>query len=292
MATDTLERCQLCGSGLTASSRLPRTGRPITGGRIRRCSGCGAAHISPLPSGEELARLYGQQYYDDFQASHGIDGGNETVAPFLRERLATIESQTRVGRLIDLGCAMGHFVAHARTKGWEALGVETSHWAAERARSMYGVPVYEGSLQDVQIEAGSVDVIHANHVIEHIVDPRTTLKAARHLLRPGGLLVLEVPNEFDVALADRFLGRIHAAVVGIPAMTYHVWFFTKRSLALLAAQAGFVSIRVRRVRHGASTASRLPLGSVGKSLLYGIESLLDQGPNIELFAATPQAGHD
>lgn len=282
----TEERCRLCGCALSQDRKLPRTGRPITGGFIRACASCGSAQVSPLPTTEELDRLYVENYYEEFRTSVGISGGNERVAPFLVERLETIESHVGKGRLMDLGCAMGHFVAHAGASGWDATGVEKSHWAAETARKRYGVTVHEGELANAPYEPHSLDVVHANHVIEHLTDPAETFRLVHGLLRPGGLFVIEVPAELDLALADQVFSRLHPETTTPPEVTHHLYFFTERGLTTIARQAGFEEVRTRHVRHAAVTDSRLPLGSVIKRALYGAERLLGQGTGIEMYART------
>lgn len=286
----TQERCRLCGSSIGQEGKLPRTGRPITGGSIFTCEACGAAQVRPIPTTEELDRLYVEEYYEEFRSTVGINGGNETVAPFLVRRLEAIESLVGKGRLIDLGCAEGHFVAHAELRGWTAVGIEKSSWAAEAARVRYGVAVHECDLADAPFEPHSIDVVHANHVIEHLSDPAETFRLVHNLLRPGGLFVIEVPAEFGLALADRVFALLHPETAQPPELTYHLYFFTERSLAEVARRTGFQQPRTRRVRHGANTDSRLPLGSLAKRALYGLEGLLGDGPGIEMYArAGPSA---
>jgi SAM-dependent methyltransferase len=244
--------------------------------------------VSPLPTAEQIDQLYVEDYYEEFLATAGITGGNETVAPYLVQRLDAIESYIGKGRLVDLGCAMGHFVGHAASRGWDAVGIEKSQWATEAARELYGITVYQGELADAPLKPHSIDVVHANHVVEHLTDPAETFRLVHNLLRPGGLFVIEVPAEFRPALADRVFARLHPEVAAPPEVTYHVYFFTERSLITVARQAGFQQVRTSHVRHGENTDSRLPLGSLAKRALYGAERLLGDGPGIEMYAHADQ----
>jgi O-methyltransferase len=96
-------------------------------------------------------------------------------------------------RLLDLGCGNGFFVAWARLLGWDACGVEADRVSAAIAREVSGAQIHE-SLDALPLADGSLDVITANHVLEHLVDPAAALAHCRRLLRPGGTLYVGVPN--------------------------------------------------------------------------------------------------
>ncbi|HLQ61087.1 MAG TPA: class I SAM-dependent methyltransferase, partial [Candidatus Acidoferrales bacterium] len=194
------EACRLCEGPLAPMGAVPASLRPVTGGDVLRCTSCASLQVLPVPSPQELARLYEEDYWAEFRARWGIRGGDTEVAPQLKLRLREIESRLATGRLLDLGCAMGHFVAHARDQGWEAIGVEPSVAAAEEGRRRYGVTIHNCVLEAAPIPPASQDVVHSNHVIEHLPDPVGTLRTAFRMLRPGGILVAEVPQELATPL--------------------------------------------------------------------------------------------
>jgi len=238
-----------------------------------------------MPERIDLSAVYVEDYYESFRATHGIVGGDQAVSAFLASRLLRIEAQVGVGHLVDLGCAEGHFVAHARSRGWNAVGVEPSQWAARAARRRYGVTVFNSDLADAPIEPGSVDVIHANHVIEHLVDPIGTLRVARRLLRRGGLLVLEVPYELRAPLADRLFQLAKRQPQAPAESSYHLFFFSPRGLQLAVEGAGFEAVKMSTVRYSPPPESRLPFGAHAKRALFAIERRLMAGPNLEVVAA-------
>src|SRR2546423_11870361 len=98
-------------------------------------------------------------------------GGDREVAPYLRRRLEELASYREKGTILDLGCGEGAFVAYARNRGWNAVGVETSAWAAESGRKRFGVTIFDVPFEQVPIAPGSLDVVHTNHVLEHVTDP-------------------------------------------------------------------------------------------------------------------------
>ena len=256
---------------------------------MRGCAICGSARVAPLPGEQSADELYTESYYEEYIAGAGMAGGVSTASPALRARLDALERQMQPGRIVDLGSALGTFVAYAKARGWDALGIEPSIWAAEEARRRYGIEVHSATLESAPIPPASVDVVHANHVIEHLTDPLSTLAAALRILKPRGLLVIEVPQELRRPLADRVFGRLHPELYRrpSPSPTYHVTFFTVHGLASLARRAGFVIESARTVRHLRSTESRFPLGVAAKEALYALEERLQSSPDIELVGVRP-----
>lgn len=101
----------------------------------------------------------------------------------------------RRGRLLDVGCGAGYFLDAARAAGWQASGVEVSPVAAQVGRERLGLEIYQGTLTDAQFAAGHFDVVTMFEVLEHLRDPASTLAEAWRILRPGGVLAIQVPND-------------------------------------------------------------------------------------------------
>ena len=220
-------------------------------------------------------------------AGAGMIGGNTEVSAVLRSRLVELERHLmRKGRLLDVGCGLGLFVRHAVDQGWDAAGLETSEWAAREGAKRYGITIHHAELDDAPVEPSSFDVVHFNHVMEHVLDPVAEMQAARNLLRPGGVLVVEVPQEIRYPLSDRVFRALHPELYLTPPpdVTHHLIFFTVAGLRSAAKRAGFTGARAHTVRHIKTDESRLPLGVPVKRLLYWTEAALETAPDIELWA--------
>jgi SAM-dependent methyltransferase len=141
------------------------------------------------------------------------------------------------GRLLDVGAGKGHFLAAARGRGWDVVGVELSEASARRARATYGLEMLVGDVLEIEL-AGSFDVITLWHVLEHVADPGALLDRVRGLLAPGGRLVVSVPNNrsFQARLFGEHWFHIDEA--------NHLFHFTPRSLAMLLLRRGFEPERV------------------------------------------------
>jgi SAM-dependent methyltransferase len=98
------------------------------------------------------------------------------------------------GRLLDVGCGNGAFLAKMRDLGWEVVGVKPDPEAARVAREDFGVTVFEGRLEEAGLSDGSLDTITMHHVIEHISDPVDVLRECYRILKPSGILVIVTPN--------------------------------------------------------------------------------------------------
>ena len=119
------------------------------------------------------------------------------------------------GTLLDIGCAAGFLLDEARKDGWDVYGVELSEWAVKHAREKMGLKnVCQGTLTEAQFPANFFDVVVMTDVIEHLIDPKTTLDGIRLLLKPNGMMCCNTP---DVnSLMSRILG---AKMVGDQAVS-------------------------------------------------------------------------
>jgi SAM-dependent methyltransferase len=150
------------------------------------------------------------------------------------------------GRLLDLGCGNGRFVAWARLVGWDTYGVESDPVSAAIARRISGAAIY-ASLADLPVGDEAFDVITANHVLEHLPDPAATLARVHRLLQPGGTLYICVPNWNSFG---RYL--FGTGWIGLEP-SRHLVMFDRRRLRRLVEQTGFhvESVRTTMTRERA-----------------------------------------
>lgn len=138
----------------------------------------------------------------------------------------------RPGRLLDVGCGNGQFLAIMRTLGWDVCGVDVDEKALAVARHRFGVPVHHGMVEQVGLPGAAFDAVTLHHVIEHVPDPVRTLRECGRVLRPGGRIVVVTPN-ID-SLGHR-LFRARWLGLDVPR---HLSVFSVRSLRRAAEAAG------------------------------------------------------
>jgi SAM-dependent methyltransferase len=96
-------------------------------------------------------------------------------------------------KAVELGCAAGRYLSRLAAAGWDPVGVEPSESASATAREC-GFDVWTGVLHEVPLPAHSFDCATAWMVIEHVIDPVSDLKQLHDVLKPGGQLLISIPN--------------------------------------------------------------------------------------------------
>jgi SAM-dependent methyltransferase len=214
----------------------------VTGNRpgFLACS-CGVTSLTPFPSASGTAELYQENYYQEATGERFLTLAERFVVALRGLRVkAILRRQPGPGRILDLGCGRGELLELFERQGWKAMGTQISQTAAEAARALRGVDVRLGELPQMGLEGASFDVITAFHVVEHLQDPALYLREARRLIRPGGLLLVEVPNL--ACPGFRLLGT-RDLCFDYP---HHLFFFTPDSLGGLLGEAGF---KVEEISH-------------------------------------------
>ncbi|MEX2527300.1 MAG: class I SAM-dependent methyltransferase [Gemmatimonadota bacterium] len=232
-------KCEVCGS--TRSEPVYQ----VEGFSIVRCSQCRLVYVLNPPAPDATGDLYDDAYWEgtDVPGYGGYEAREASKRLHARSLLALVETHApRVGRLLEVGCAYGYFLDEARRLGWEVQGLEPSPPAARFARDRMGLPVTEERLEDFARGWGDdpagkpsvgYDAVVLWDVIEHLPEPRTTLQAARELLRPGGILALSTGD------VDSFASRIHGKDWSLITPPWHLFYFSRRTLSTLLEGVGF-----------------------------------------------------
>lgn len=229
--------CNLCGQDNAKLLYRPR----LSPGPVVCCHNCGLVYVNPIENPERLAggdhnkiasfveRQYKQVYLTETRVKRKL----------YMEILDRIESVTsRIGTLLDLGSYLGLFMQAAESRGWRCKGIEPERDAWQFSVQELGLDVCLGTLSTCTFEPQSFDAIVLLQVLEHVLDPRQTLRQIRRLLRPNGVLLVEVPN-IDCP-SFKILGKWHRHFAA-----HHFTFFTAKTLTELLGQCGFQVLDVR-----------------------------------------------
>lgn len=249
-------RCNLCGFDGTEPYREGYDWQ--LGGselfRLVRCRRCGLVYLNPRPSPGEIGQYYPADY-EPFTRSGDSHSGRLARWGYkrhLNKRCTTVMDRKGSGRLLDVGCATGEFLARMKEYGWQVQGVEPSPAAAEIARQDYGLDVRTGDLGQAYFPDRAFDAITLWDVLEHLHDPSAALTEIHRILDDDGLLILELPNpqSFDASLFGPFW-------IGLD-MPRHLYVFPPAPLAAMLKQSGF-RIAARRCASGGYGAFVLSL---------------------------------
>jgi SAM-dependent methyltransferase len=243
-AASTAEACVLCGAA----------GRPWLekrGFRLRACAACGVGYLPPAQRPRDLAALYSSDYFEG-QSEHGYPSylrDRDLARRNFDRRLDWIEGLHAPGRLLEVGAAYGFFLAQARRRGWDVLGVEIAPDCAAEAERQSGARVLAGDFLEAPL-SGPFDVVCMFDVIEHLPDPLAALRRARELLADGGMLVVETGDRRSPWA--RLLGR-RWYFVDPP---QHLVYFDAGSLVDALRRAGFGGpVHTRRLGRRVSLAN-------------------------------------
>jgi SAM-dependent methyltransferase len=203
---------------------------------LLRCTRCRSA----VTTGEAVPALYETgAYKPGTPRLHAV--ARPALDRFDRRRLALVHAlRAPPARLLDVGAGRGRFVLAAARDGYQAAGLEPSARGIEAAAAI-GADVTQASIEDAQVDGASVDVITLWHVLEHLEDPGAALSRVRGWLRPGGGLLVGVPNLDSLQARLGGEGWYH---LDVPRHRIH---FTSAGIQALLGRQGFEVVSVRHV---------------------------------------------
>lgn len=208
---------------------------------VIECEECGFIHINPVPTMEELKKIYNEEYYSiekPLYLKHTKEDldwwkmvHNERYDMFEKH----LPPERR--RILDIGSGPGYFLLHGKERGWQTLGIEPSAQAAAHGRTL-GLEIIEDFLDgNTAKKMGAFDVVYMNDVLEHIPNPYDMLNLAHNLLNPDGLVCVVVPNDYNP-----FQYALRTACDYKPwwlSPPHHINYFNFESLNRLLSKTGF-----------------------------------------------------
>lgn len=221
--------CNLCSSTEVAVlANHSRSGKPL---RTLICRECGLVWSDPLP--HHLHDFYENNYRITYKGNyypkpkHILRAGNLALSRH-RKINRLLESPLAI---LDVGSGGGEFCYLLQSLGHHVQGIEPNKGYAEYSIREYGLNIQVGFVQDVVIPLQSFDLITIWHVLEHTENPFTVLSKLHSLLKPEGILIVEVPNIEAICQSPK--STFHEA---------HIYHFNIATLTGLAEKAGFTKI--------------------------------------------------
>jgi len=198
-----------------------------------RCRRCGLMYLNPRPTAEEIVRYYPRDY-----RPHQPINKDASLLMRLENwygmyklcRAVTTHANVKSGRILDIGCSTGSFLDAMRGRGWKTYGVDIGTEAARYAREHLGLDVFVGTLHEACYPDEFFDVVTLFNVFEHLHQPQATLVEVARVIKPGGLLVISVPN--PACIEARIFGRYWAGLDPPRHLYIHSRFTIEKALAL------------------------------------------------------------
>jgi len=233
------DSCPLCGSGRDQQQVVTPHVYGDKGGMraFYYCGGCDVRYQYPALTEEEEAKFYAAEFEGFMAGRSGTAGGWQGAESHIRSNESTRLRRMKYlsphlfpgASILEVGCSSGFMLFPLKDNGYKCLGVEPSGVFSEYVRSR-GVAVYS-SLDDLveNCPGQKFDIIQHFFVLEHITKPQAFLELQLALLKPGGKIILEVPNAadplysvYDIPAFERFYWSLA-----------HPWYFSEASLRFL-----------------------------------------------------------
>lgn len=218
------------------------------------CTQCGFAFADRLPAQSAFDRYYAEMSKYEYEQRGGRESASdlarfEAIAEEVRPFIPSAEA-----RILDLGCSTGRLLAIIRAKGFpNVCGLDPAPGCAREAKELYDVPVYTGSLTQNNLPREPLDFILMIGVLEHIRELDPALATLAGILRPGGRILMEVPDALGFAdWPDAPFQQFS---------TEHICFFSRTSLTNLMARGGFRVVHHRVLARNYTPSTVMPVVS-------------------------------
>jgi SAM-dependent methyltransferase len=194
-----------------------------------QCDDCGLVFLNPQPNEDEWARI-----------SNSNGTGDASSKP--NERLRQIQRYhgTGTGRLLELSCGSGDFLASAEEAGWQTTGIEYSPATCEQAqRRLKNGQVLCGHLALEKLAPDQFDLCVISYALEDVRSPRDFLGGIHRVLKPGGMLFATAHSATpwpDRSSRKRSSGELKAE---------HLTYFDSQTLQTALFKSNFRGIIVR-----------------------------------------------
>lgn len=240
---ETLSACPRCAA-TTLVPALSVTDHSVTKEvfQLTDCTACNFRFTNPRPTQAEIGRYYQSEGY----ISHTNSSASLQDRLYHLARKRTLHTKYQLlrrlqphGKVLDIGCGTGEFLAYLMSRGYLVHGVEPNLKAREQVIGNHGIPVMP-SIEQVPAQE-QFQVVTMWHVLEHVPDVRATFKKLFALLADRGILVIAVP---DRGSWDATHYGLNWAAWDVPR---HLSHFRQEDVHALLHEHGFVRVATKRM---------------------------------------------
>nr|MBI4156734.1 class I SAM-dependent methyltransferase [Candidatus Woesearchaeota archaeon] len=246
-------KCNLCNSTMNIVFEKDMYNIGKAKFNLVKCLNCKLIFVDPLPNSTQRKEMYSKDYFETNKLSGTREKGymedQEYYEQDFKNILRIVKKYKRNGRFLDIGCAAGYFLNLARKYGYQVHGVEISKFASEFARKKFKLDVFNGELENAKFKDNFFDIVVAANVLEHVEDPNKFLLEIKRILKPNGILVIDIPTYVNspyykivklisgMFKKDKDVAKMFK--VNQEKMPYHLYEFSPRNLKMMLKKLGF-----------------------------------------------------
>ena len=187
--------------------------------------------------------FYGKDYWLNHQNELGFPDIIKRSREDLSERCvywlkSILSHKMPLGKSLELGCSHGALVALMKFNGFEAQGLELSNWVVQFATKTFGIPVFCGKIEELNVEPNSLDCIVMIDVLEHLTTPLETLNLVARALKRDGILVIQTPCYRDIESTYEQMVDKQDVFLQMMKEKEHLYLFTVNGLKILLNKIG------------------------------------------------------
>jgi SAM-dependent methyltransferase len=202
-----------------------------------------------IPVGKDEQAYYGRKYWLSGMAAE--DKGFPDIITRARTELvernlywlnALLSYRPSGGRLLEVGCSHGGFLALARCAEFDPTGIELSPWICKFAQKTFGVSVLCGPVEELDLPKSKFDIVALLDVLEHFPDPKKSMAACARTLTQDGVFLIQTPC-YDPQFTHRDLAEAGHPFLRMLLPREHVYLFSRNSVSELLGRLGFPHVR-------------------------------------------------
>ncbi len=205
--------------------------------RYGKCINCECVYASPRRDDVEYYQNLPSSYLsnlDGYVKSISVEGFMWMLDEFEKRWFKSHQSR---GRMLEIGCAMGHFLFCAKARTWKVQGIEFVNSAASWAKNYLQLDIIDTPVEVSNLDLKKFDAIVGIEMIEHVRNPLEVLKNTEKWLKPDGMIFLTTPNIESHSLKSK-----EPWAVLDP--RDHLTLFSKKTITEILNKAGFSKIEI------------------------------------------------
>lgn len=199
------------------------------------CPACGLGRTEPFLTEQELTGIYSSTYRES-DSTRFFSPIEKALRVLRTERCKRIDRYAgKKGKILDVGCGRGDFLLLMKERGWLCTGIELDKRVEAHGKRI-GLDLRFGAIHEQKFPDGYFDAITLWHVFEHLRDPQAAIREFRRILKPGGLLMIAVPNAGSLQARLTGGGWFHLDP------PFHLYHYSLKNIGMLLEKNGFKTV--------------------------------------------------